>query len=291
MEVQQAMTVPVFILAGQSNVGFLSSEIETAFDQQYGLGNYELIRIFDAGAPLTLERENREDWKNPEELREELTFKTVSSLLEDDDRVFGGMIWIQGEADTYFSGGANRYADELDELIDGFREDVASVMGDAEIGLDQGPITILELSNNAPDAPDRVGWDAVIDGQRDVAANDPFVQTLDPDTIAQDANVVASDMFRDGLHYTDDFGMILAEELVQTMVSPRPDDEVVDDEPIVGDPIVVDPVVPILPVADGDTPEDEMVVEATEDDVDDGGFGFESILFLLPLVPLIAAFA
>lgn len=277
------MTTPVFVIAGQSNVGFLSSDLENAFDEEYGLGNYELIRVFDGGAPLTRERTDDEDWKSPDELREELTVETANALLEDDDRVFGGMIWIQGEADTFFSNGANQYGDELEELIDGFRDDVASILGDADVGLEQAPITILELSNNAPDATGRVGWDAVIDGQRDVAENDPCVQTLDPDTVAQDANVSASDMFQDGLHYSDEFGDILAEELVQTMAAPVPD--VVTDESETTD----DPTVPLLPVVDTVQPEDELVAQADEGDGDDGGFGIEAILFLLPLVPLLTA--
>ncbi|WP_299043372.1 sialate O-acetylesterase [uncultured Tateyamaria sp.] len=274
------MTTPVFVLAGQSNVGFLSSEIEQAFDDEYGLGNYELIRVFDAGAPLTRERENQLDWSNPDELREDLTVETINALLADDDRVFGGMIWVQGEADTFFAGGADRYGETLDELIDGFRDDVSTAMGDIDVGMNTANVTILELSENAPDAPDRVGWDTVIAEQREVADADPTVQTLDPDTVAQDADVAASDMFRDGLHYEDDFGAILADELVQTLAFSPP--EVGDDGD--GSPV---PPFPTLPVTDEGPPLDDMQADGAEEDGDDGGFGFEAILFLLPLLPLL----
>lgn len=306
------MSVPVFILAGQSNVGFLSDDIENALIAQYGAGNYELIRVFDAGAPLTRERDDRLDWSDPDELREELTFETVNALLEDDDRVFGGMIWVQGEADTFFAGGASEYGDELDALIDGFREDVEAALGETDVGMDEAQVTILELSNNAPAAPDRIGWDTVIEGQRDVAENDAFVQTLDPDTVAEDAGVAAGDMFEDSLHYAEDFGAILAEELVQTLVEPveditdgetgddGTDDPTIPDAPVddetAGDPVLPgdggtgdDPVLPVIPIDEGGLGDEDLDAEASEEEADDGGFGFEAILFLLPLVPLLAA--
>ena len=280
------MPVPVFILAGQSNVGFLSSGIESAFDEEYGVGNYELVRVFDGGAPLTREREDDLDWSDPDELREQLTVETADALLEDDDRVFGGMIWVQGEADSFFTNGANQYGDELDELIDGFRDDVAAILGESDVGIDQAPVTILELSENAPDAPDRAGWDAVINGQRAVAEDDPLVQTVDPDVVAQDAEVPVWEMFQDGLHYAEDFGNILAEELVQTLIEPQFDET--DDEDIDTDE---EPELPVIPVVDESPVEDDQDAEANADIDDDGGFGFEAILFLIPFFPLLAAIA
>lgn len=214
------MTIPVFILAGQSNASGLSNEIETALDVRYGAGNYVFLRVYASGAPLTRERDGEPDWSDPTELSEELTTGLIDLLNEDPDHVIGGIIWVHGEADTYYAGGASGYGEDLEALIDDLRSDVSDAMGDRETGLDVAPVTILELSENAPAAPGRVAWDRVITEQRDVAAADPLVTTLDPDTVAEDADVSEEAMFQDNLHYADDFQYLLAGELVETMRPP-----------------------------------------------------------------------
>ncbi len=270
------MTVPLFILAGQSNAARLSSDIEAALNAEYGVGNYELVRVYDAGAPLTRERADQPDWSNPEELREELTDETVNALLEDPDRVFGGMIWIQGEADTFYPYGANQYADKLEGVFDEFRDDISSVFGDRDVGIDDGPITILELSQNAPDAPARAEWDTIIDAQRDVAARDPQVETINPDTIAQEANIPADEMFDDGLHYAGEIGSVIANELVETLVPET-------DEP---EPVEDDAPLPVIEVVD----EDVIDASAGSDDHFALG-GLEWLLGVFPVLGLMAGFA
>ncbi len=267
------MSTPVFILAGQSNAGGLAAEIEAALDDRYGIGNYELLNVFGPGAPLTWTRPNDPDWNDPMEMRQELTDGILNALDEDPDRVIGGMIWVQGEADTYAGRDHENYGEELEGMLDDLRDDVSDAMGDRDVGLDVAPVTILELSDNAPEAPNREGWDTIIDEQREVATADSLVTTLDPDRIAEDANVDEADMFKDGLHYEDDFQDLLAEELVETMLPPSTfEDEDTPGIPVDPPPPDVDPDEPILPVVDPPPPDlDEEESEPVNAFDDDGG--------------------
>lgn len=312
------MTIPVFILAGQSNASTLSNEIETALDERYGAGNYEFLSVSASGAPLTREREDEPDWADPTELSEELTTGLIDVLNEDPDHVIGGIIWVHGEADTYYAGGAAGYGEDLEDLIDDLRSDVSDAMGDRETGLDVAPVTILELSENAPAAPDREAWDRVIFEQREVAEADPLVTTLDPDTVAEDADVSEEAMFQDNLHYAGDFQYLLAEELVETMNPPILFGIIGEDEPIedpdspVDDPVepVVDPVIPVddpvEPVVDPVIPVDDPVEpvvnpiipvvdpveQDTDEDVDpadefDDGTGIGDLAWLFVFLPIL----
>lgn len=289
------MPIPVFILAGQSNAARLSNEIEASLEDEYGAGNFELVQVFDGGAPLTRERADQEDWSNPEELREELTVETVNALLEDDDRALAGVLWVQGEADTYAPGAAEQYSENLEEMLDGFRDDVSRVFGDVDVGMGNAPVTILELSDNAPEAPEREGWNMIIDQQRELAAQEPLIQTLDPDEIAQEANVEAPAMFSDGLHYSDDFSRILADELVQTLVAASEDrgfeDNEREDEPDDIDVVVNDRPTKVVP-SETDLPTVDIVdpfLEEGEEEVEfEDVSGLESIFWLAGLIPLLS---
>lgn len=284
------MTIPVFILAGQSNASALSNEIETALDERYGAGSYELLIVSAAGAPLTREREDEPDWSDPTELREELTTGLIDLLNEDPDHVIGGIIWIHGEADTYYTGGAAGYGEDLEDLIDDLRSDVSDAMGDRETGLDVAPVTILELSENAPAAPDREAWDRVISEQREVAEADPLVTTLDPNTVAEDADVSEEAMFQDNLHYAGDFQYLLAVELVETMRPPISFGIVGEDEPTedpdspVDDPVepVVDPIIPVVDPIEPDIDED-----VDHSDEPDDGTGIGDLAWLFVLLPIL----
>ncbi len=275
------MTVPVFILAGQSNAALLSSNIEAALNAEYGAGNFELVKVYNAGAPLTRERADLPDWSNPDELREDLTEETVNALLEGDDHVFGGMIWVQGEADTYYEYGASRYADTLEGLFDDLRDDVSNVFGNKDVGIDDAPITILELSEHAPDAASRAGWDTVIDAQREVAEHDPQVQTLNPDTLAEDANIPADDMFDDGLHYSDEVGDLIAQSLVETLAEASDENDRADgDYPV-----------PVVDIVETDEIEAERGSDRDDSDDDFAFDGMEWLLGLLPIFGVLTAFA
>lgn len=213
------MTIPVFILAGQSNAANLSSGVVDALDAQYGAGNYALIRNHNAGAPLTRERSDQLDWSDPSEMRLDLVTQTVETLSAIEDSYLGGVIWVQGEADTYFTGGASRYGATLEQLMTQFRTDVSAAFANRDVGTDDAPVAVLELSENAPQAELRVAWDTVIAQQRDAATGDNLMITLDPDTVAQNAGVSAAEMFRDGLHYSLSFRSTLGEALVESLLA------------------------------------------------------------------------
>jgi len=274
------MTKPVFILAGQSNAARLSIEIEASLDAQYGAGNYELVRVFEPGAPLTRERDTQSDWSDPDELRDELTTATVDALLEDDDRVLTGVIWVQGEADTYYSSGAAEYADTLTDMFADFRNDVSDILDEPDAGVDDAVVTILELSDNAPAAAEREAWDMIVSAQQDVASDDPLIQTLNPDDVASEENVSPSDMFSDGLHYSDEFSSILADRLVETFDEP---DDV--DEPTVPD----DPEAPDLPLMDISGSDPDETSDEEDEDVDSGGM--EALMWLMGIAPIFGLLA
>ncbi|MEL7100024.1 MAG: sialate O-acetylesterase [Pseudomonadota bacterium] len=297
------MAKPVFILAGQSNVGTLSNEIEDALDERYGEGNYQLVKVFSPGAPITRARPDKPDWYNEDELQAELSDKTLEALTSDPNSVVGGVLWIQGEADTFRDSAAQKWGEKFEALIDDFRDDVAAVMGPRDIGLSNAPVSILELSENAPDADGREGWDTIIDEQRGYAAEHSSVYTVDPDKIANFAGVGQADMFKDGLHYAPEFSEELAEELVATLPPASefdleesagngagapvdlPIDDPIDDQV---DAPTDEPDTPLgLPVVDPVDIPDEIEEESVE--ADDGGFDFDGAIIGLLLLPLLAA--
>ncbi len=278
------MSTPVFILAGQSNAGALIAEIEAALEDRYGTGNFELLTAVAPGAPLTWSRPNDPDWNDPTELRQDLTEGMIDALEEDPDRVIGGMIWVQGEADTYDGREHDEYGETLEGMIDDIRDDVSDAMGDRDTGLDVAPVTILELSDNAPEAPSREGWDTIIDEQRDVAEADPLVTTLDPDMIAEVENVDEAAMFKDGLHYDDDFQNLLAEELVETMLPPSEFEDA--DSGTNPDTPAVNPEEPIIPVYDPVVPESEDGEDGSADEFDDSG-GVGDMAWMLAFLPFL----
>lgn len=214
------MAIPVFVLAGQSNAANLSSEIRASLADLYGVGGFELVRVHSAGSPLTRQRDEQTDWNHPTELRQELLSATNAALDGGVDRSFGGLIWVQGEADTFSSHGAQRYGQAFENFISEFFDGLSANGDLAALGQGPGPVAILELSNHAPEAGLRAGWDLVIQEQREVATRDPFIRTIDPDSVAVDAGFAPTAMFRDALHYSSEVSQTLADALVHALSMP-----------------------------------------------------------------------
>ncbi len=214
------MTKPVILLAGQSNAARVSSEIEIALNAQFGAGNYILVRAYDAGAPLTYARNGKSDWKSDDELRADMYRVTADALAGTPDGYLAGTIWLQGEADTYGFAQTNNYQQDFMELFVGFRQQLVEEFGAGAAGVETSRVTILNLSANAPSAPERENWQAVQDALYALGASSSWVDTLDPDAIAATARISAGNMFWDGLHYSDLFSQYLADSLVTALSEP-----------------------------------------------------------------------
>ncbi len=212
------MGTPIYILAGQSNANAMKDEFSAALAKAVPSGDYHAALVATGGSPLTRQREG-DDWLNGGELRADL-YQTIKKLLQQDpDAHLGGIIWVQGEADTYAMGRPDKYSemmqDLLDEVGDALRDDFAgrSVV-DGDINL-----VISGLSDYAPDAPRRVNWREVQDQQKKLAATSGEIQLIDPDKIATQNGYNRQEMFKDGAHYSNDFQVTYMNVLVGSLTA------------------------------------------------------------------------
>lgn len=222
------MGVPIFVLAGQSNAAAMHQGIIAALDERFGTNNYALVTSFTAGAPLVYQRPGL-DWQRVEEMPTNLADTIISAVQDAEDSYLAGMIWIQGEADTYPIAPAQNYSQEFLDMLSDVSGLLDQGLGPGH-GFDDMDIVISQLSENAPAATDRDHWQTVID-QQSLLADDPNIQTIDPDDVASEHDVPNDEMFRDHLHYGDAFMQDLSAQLVaalpdvgdQNTGAPQPD--------------------------------------------------------------------
>ncbi|SMX35814.1 DUF4214 domain-containing protein [Maliponia aquimaris] len=211
------MGTPIVILAGQSNAGRISSEVVDALDTAYGAGNYVLVKAWASGAPLTSARDGKDDWETPGELRTRIVDDTASALRATPDGYVAGIIWVQGEGDTDSSGTPSDYVADFRALFAEVRAGVAAQLPGRATGIDTAPIVISGLSSNAPAAATRQHWGAIQSELIRLGAEDPGIVTVSPDALATAAGLAGSQMFTDGLHYSDAASIALAEGLVAAL--------------------------------------------------------------------------
>ena len=133
--------------------------------------------------------------------------------------VLQGMIWVQGEADTYDFARAPSYASLFQSMLAGIDAGLrAALPGVARAALDFD-VVISNLSSMAPVAPGRRFWDTIIDQQSRLDAGSDRISGVDPDTVAHAGGFPASGMFRDSLHYSEGFTARLASVLVDRATS------------------------------------------------------------------------
>lgn len=212
------MSLPIFILAGQSNALGMEASLRADLDSRYGAEGYLLITAAADGAPLTFQRA-LDDWYNADEMLTPLIDETLAALDAHPDATIEGLLWLQGEADTYAIARADSYADDLAGLFGTFRTAIDEAAGDRETGIDSANFVISELSDYAGAAESRPNWQAIGAAQESVAASDGHVMIVDPDAVATDLNYDPAAMFRDGLHYTNAFYSILAASMVDAALS------------------------------------------------------------------------
>lgn len=215
------MGKPVIVVAGQSNVYTVADELKDALDAQFGAGNYHYVKVFESGAPLTWAR-GEGDWASASELPQQLFKATEAALRADPGSYLGGVIWLQGEADTYSFAAANQYEDDFLALFNQFRSQLASSFAGRAVNADRAQIVISELANRAPAAEDRANWTKIIAAHKDLADRS-LISSVDPDDVATDAGISSAGMYVDGLHYSTHFSQALATSLAQTLTSAMPD--------------------------------------------------------------------
>ena len=208
---------PVYILAGQSNARAMRDSIQRVLEAKHGTGGYTLVTVAEPGAPLTYKRPDA-DWAASDELGQTLISQTHAALAGHSDVEVAGLIWIQGEADTYAIARADIYQDALSSLIDAWREAVFAATQNSSVL--SAKVSLAQLSTHASGGTGRENWSGVIAQQFAYGAGDPRVETIDPDEIAKNKGVLPSDMFFDGLHYSAGFQPGFAEALIEALNRP-----------------------------------------------------------------------
>jgi Ca2+-binding RTX toxin-like protein len=209
---------PIYILAGQSNATAMRQEFETAIAAALGNATYHAQTVTSGGAPLTWQRA-KEDWHNDTELRNEL-YDTISDALNaDPDAYLAGIIWVQGEADTYPIARADEYAQELQGLIQDIRDNLVQDFAGRDTHHDTFDFVISGLSQNAPDAGARENWETVRAQQALLAQSSADIQLINPDSIAQSYGYNIDELFKDGLHYSNPFQTPLMNALVANLLA------------------------------------------------------------------------
>ncbi|HHS94730.1 MAG TPA: hypothetical protein ENK63_05275 [Rhodobacterales bacterium] len=209
------MGKPVIVVAGQSNVYRVADEIKDALEEKFGANTFHFVKVYEPGAPLTWAR-GAQDWATQSELPDRLFDDTAAALRADPGSYLGGVIWLQGEADTYGSANADAYANTFLALFEQFRARLSNAFAARDINADHAEVVISELSNHAPAAPDRPNWDTII-ATHETLANQARISSVDPDAVAAAAGLGGAQMFSDGLHYATEFSGLLAGALVDTL--------------------------------------------------------------------------
>ncbi len=209
---------PIYILAGQSNANAMRNEFETAIGAAHGNATYYTRTIASAGAPLTWQR-SKDDWRNEPELRDEL-YGTISDALNvDPDAYLAGIIWVQGEADTYPIARAGEYAQELQDLVQDIRDNLNQEFAGRETQSDTFDLVISGLSQNAPAAGSRENWETVRAQQALLAQSSTDIQLIDPDQIGLFNGYQTNELFKDDLHYSNPFQTSLMNALVSNLLA------------------------------------------------------------------------
>lgn len=209
---------PIYILAGQSNANAMRTEFETAIGAALGSATYYTRTVASSGAPLTWQR-SKDDWRNQPELRDDL-YGTISDALNaDPDAYLAGIIWVQGEADTYPIARADKYAFELQDLVQDIRDNLNLDFAGRDTQSDTFDLVISGLSENAPAAGSRVNWETVRAQQALLAQSSTDIQLIDPDATGLSNGYQPSELFKDNLHYSNPFQTSLMNALVSNLLA------------------------------------------------------------------------
>lgn len=208
------MGVAIVVLAGQSNANRISNEVEDALIERYGANGYVLVESHVSGAPLTRNAPNKDDWATDSELPSQLVSNLKKAVAENPGGYSGGLIWVQGEADTWASANPDVYRQRLEDLIEHVSTEVSSEPGFAASTFANLKVAISQLADMAPEAATRDTWSDIIVAQKKVARFSDNITSVDPDDLAEALNFSQNAMFDDPLHYSSNFSKVLADRLV-----------------------------------------------------------------------------
>ncbi|MEX0337721.1 MAG: sialate O-acetylesterase [Arenibacterium sp.] len=195
----------------------MRDSIQKQLEIKHGSNGFTLVTVSAPGAPLTYKRADL-DWAASGELGKTLVRETLSALGAHDDAQVAGLIWIQGEADTYAIARSDGYQKALSDLVEGWRNTVFEAVQNPSL-LDAN-ISVAQLSAYASGGIGRSNWLEVAAQQIAFGASDARVKTIRPDDIAATKGISSEEMFADGLHYSALFQPAFAEALIQALYLP-----------------------------------------------------------------------
>ncbi len=215
------MSTPIIVLAGQSNAARAGTRLGVA-DVASQSGAY-YIPFAVSGTPLAEEIDgNQGDWSASGAPGAGEHLIRLYALLDNvlnpsspnyiPDAYLAGVVWIQGEADSFYEQSVNDYVGNLVELRD-------AVV--ARYGAHEWVISALsEVSWEGRVGPTKV-YDRFMqlrDNQLGMATIDGFT-VVDPDQVARALGVSSADMFDpDRVHYPEAFGRTLGAALAEKLM-------------------------------------------------------------------------
>lgn len=208
------MATPIYIFAGQSNADGMRKQLYAAADAHHAGMHVSKAVVAGPGAPLTRGLA-AEDWINPGELRAELHSTAHALLAADPTAYIAGVIWVQGEGDTYGFTHSERYAENLWAIDNDLRSFLQASFPGRDTGADDFNWVVTGLSNHAPAKDIRLNWRAIKEEQIKATEGAANMTWVDPDRVAQEAGFSSEQMFKDPLHYSNQFATALAQSLVR----------------------------------------------------------------------------
>ena len=207
------MPTPIYILAGQSNAlnlndGPSGQALQHQLDLQLGTGMARAAICAVGGSALTYGM-GQQDWFSQGELQAALVRQITATLNATPDSYLAGILWVQGEADTYGFAPASTYAARLTALVNGLDTSLSG-FGDRTADFD---FVVLALAASAPIAADRDNWTDIRNAQLGLTGGHFVV--VDPDRVAASAGLSPGQLFgSDGLHYGASAGGLLLDALI-----------------------------------------------------------------------------
>lgn len=211
------MPTPIYILAGQSNAvklngGAGGTDLQRYLEAMLGSGGAIGQAVAVGGTPLTFATAGQ-DWYSPAELQATLLATIRHALDTTPDSYFAGVMWVQGEADTFGTAAPSQYAARLTALVQSLDRGLAGY-GSRTAGY---TFAVLALSAASPMADERPNWDAIRAAQLGLSGGRFTV--VDPDAVALANGVGLPAMFGpDGLHYR----YTMSDMLLDALVAPLP---------------------------------------------------------------------
>ncbi len=208
------MPKPIYLIAGQSNAGALSGgnggiSLAAQIATIIGSSQAQCASVFSDGAPLTFGRA-KPDWFQTGDLFKTLLDTIKSMLVATPDAYLAGIIWVQGEGDTWAMARHTEYAARLTMLVNALEAGLA----DFGSRTTDFRFSVLASSDNAPAKVTRPGWALIREQQ--LSLDHPRIDVIDPDAVAQAKGIPATAMFRaDGLHYASAVNSIMVSSLVE----------------------------------------------------------------------------